>query len=96
MAQSPLELAQWMTREPSSWWVLESIHRKLSGGTFRQPLEDYHPLTLNAVLNHLDDVLNNTGTAHTYEHAMLTGDPEIDALERAIEAGIDPTTLPQW
>lgn len=95
------------TGPDSAFWSLEHLSRQLTG-TLRKPLDEYHPLVLDAVLNHLPDALKRESIRRAqvdddaaeaeWERTRDTGgvDPEWDELEQALRAGIDPATLPSW
>lgn len=80
-------------------WSLEHLTRQLTG-TLRKPLDEYHPLVLDALLNHLPDAIKREGIKRAqeadWEETRETGDPEWDEMERAIRSGVDPATLPSW
>lgn len=81
-------------------WSLEVINRQLTG-TYRKPLDEYHPKVLDALLNHLPDALKReairrANEADFDEPYTETGDPEWDEMEQAVRAGVDPATLPSW
>ena len=89
-----------MATGPDSYlWSLEVLTRQLTG-TYRKPLDEYNPKVLDALLNHLPDVIKREAIkraqAADWDEARETGDPEWDEMERAIRAGVDPATLPSW
>lgn len=89
-----------MVAGPESYlWSLEDIARRMTG-SFRKPLDEYHPRVLDALLNHLPDAIKREGIKRAqeadWEETRETGDPEWDEMERAIRSGVDPATLPSW
>jgi hypothetical protein len=81
-------------------WSVEDLHRRLTGRP-RLDLDEYHPLVLTALLAHLPDAIKRetirrAQEADYDETTPETGDPEWDEMERAVRAGVDPSTLPSW
>lgn len=68
----------------------------------KKDLEDYHPLILDALLNHLPDAFKQASLRRLmaeeadWDETRETGDPEWDEMERAIRAGMSPHDLPSW
>jgi hypothetical protein len=96
------------TSPDSAAWSLEQVSLKVTGRLLR-PLDEYHPRVLDAILNHLPGQLQQEAARRMMaaddeddEDFLLddeegeTGDPEWDEMNRALRAGIDPTTLPSW
>lgn len=87
------------TGADSYLWSLEVLTRQLTG-SYRKPLDEYHPTVLAALINHLPDALKRESARRAMETSLddlpETGDPEWDEMQRALRAGVDPATLPSW
>lgn len=80
-------------------WILASLHWARTG-RMPEPLEDYPPLVLRAVWDHLPEAVAIREAREAAERAQRaeaeydrpreTGDPEIDRWEREIAAGRTP------
>ena len=87
-----------MAEEPTARWILEHVQIKRTGNP-RHPLDEYHPLVLNALMNKMDEEVEAAGhradeeeRAHlaSYDGPLLTGDPIADEWERSIARGEEP------
>lgn len=86
-------------------WSLEVVSMKVSGRLLR-PLDSYHPIVLDALLHHFPARLKVEGLRRAREEEDAedagsdvfaeTGDAEMDEMLRAMQLGVDPTTLPGW
>jgi hypothetical protein len=92
-----------MATGPDSYrWSLEVVSIRVRSQLLK-PLDEYHPRVLDALLNHLPDHLKREAIRRAQEADDLweadleeTGDPEWDEMNRALRAGVDPSTLPSW